>query len=91
MVDAKQIAHLARLDLTAGELKRVGKDLKKILGYIDSLRTLDLTDVEPTAHGSSVATPLREDVVVQSLSCEDALEAAPKKDGPGFVVPKVIG
>jgi aspartyl-tRNA(Asn)/glutamyl-tRNA(Gln) amidotransferase subunit C len=85
------IAHLARLRLSDDEIGALQNDLNGILGYVDSLRSLDLSDVEPTAHGSVVPTPLRKDALHESLPIERALAAAPESGQSAFVVPKVVG
>ena len=48
--DIKYVAHLARLHLTPDEEKKLGAQLGGILGYIEKLKELDVTSVEPTAH-----------------------------------------
>ena len=85
-----RIAHLARLALTAAEVEAYTGQLNAILGYIEALQQIDVSGVEPTAHAQLRPTPLRPDVVTPSLSVEEALSQAPRKDGPGFVVPKVV-
>src|SRR4029450_5318095 len=48
--DVEHVARLARLELSAAEKERMRKELDGILSYIDKLRALDTTGVEPTAH-----------------------------------------
>ena len=49
-IDVKYVAHLARIALTPDEEKKLGAQLGNILGYIEKLKELDVTNVEPTAH-----------------------------------------
>ena len=65
--------------------------LNDILESMSVLRTLDVSDVEPTAHVAPIPTPLRPDVVRESLSSSEALQEAPKKADTSFVVPKIVG
>jgi aspartyl-tRNA(Asn)/glutamyl-tRNA(Gln) amidotransferase subunit C len=65
-------------------------ELDRILAYIDKLRALDTTDVEPTAHAVPLTNIMRNDEPRASLSVEDMLANAPEPDGPFFRVPKII-
>lgn len=89
--DVQRIAALARLQLTETEVELFARQLTSILGYADSLQSVDTTGVPP--YSGSRASQLREDVPVASLSREDALGNAPGADADAgtFVVPKVIG
>jgi len=89
-IDVKYVAHLARLELTPEEQKQLGAQLGSILGYIEKLRELDVTNVEPTAHAVPLVNVTRADEIRSSLSHEDALRNAPKKAGGLFIVPKIV-
>jgi len=51
-----------------------GRELDGILTYIDKLRALDTTGVEPTSHAVPVTNVMRDDVPCPSLPQADALE-----------------
>ena len=89
-LDVKYVAHLARLALTPDEEKKLGAQLGHILGYIEKLRELDVTDVEPTAHAVPMVNVTRADEVRPSLSHEDALRNAPRQANGLFIVPKIV-
>jgi aspartyl-tRNA(Asn)/glutamyl-tRNA(Gln) amidotransferase subunit C len=89
-IDVKYVAHLARLALTPDEEQQLGAQLGSILGYIEKLRQLDVTNVEPTAHAVPLVNVTRADEIRPSLPHEDALRNAPKKGGGLFVVPKIV-
>jgi len=89
-VDVKYVAHLARLALTPDEEKKLGAQLGNILGYIEKLRELDVSNVEPTAHAVPMVNVTRADEIRPSLAHEDALRNAPKQSAGLFVVPKVV-
>lgn len=88
--DIKYVAHLARLKLTVEEEQQLGAQLGNILGYIEKLKEVDVTGVEPTAHAFPMTNVFRPDEVRPGLSNEDALRNAPKRTGGLFVVPKVV-
>ena len=89
-VDVKYVAHLARLKLTSAEEDKFGAQLKSILGYIEKLNELDVTQIEPTAHAVPLVNVFRQDVCRPSISNEDALRNAPGKADGLFIVPKIV-
>ena len=89
-LDVKYVAHLARLALTPDEEKKLGAQLGQILGYIEKLRELDVSGVEPTAHAVPLVNVTRADEIRPSLPHEDALRNAPRQANGLFIVPKVV-
>jgi aspartyl-tRNA(Asn)/glutamyl-tRNA(Gln) amidotransferase subunit C len=89
-IDVKYVAHLARLALTPEEEKKLGAQLGQILGYVEKLKQVDVTTVEPTAHAVPMLNVTRVDEVRPSLPHEDALRNAPRQAGGLFVVPKIV-
>lgn len=86
----KYVAHLARLKLSPEEETQLGAQLGNILGYIEKLKEVDVTGVEPTAHAFPMVNVFRADVTRAGLSNDDALRNAPKRSSGLFVVPKVV-
>jgi aspartyl-tRNA(Asn)/glutamyl-tRNA(Gln) amidotransferase subunit C len=89
-IDVKYVANLARLALTPDEEKQLGAQLGSILGYIEKLRELDVTGVEPTAHAVPMVNITRADEIRPSLDHEAALRNAPRQAGGLFIVPKIV-
>ena len=89
-IDVKYVAHLARIALTPDEEKKLGAQLGGILGYIEKLKELDVTNVEPTAHAVPLVNVTRSDETRPSLAHEDALRNAPRQAGGLFIVPKIV-
>jgi len=89
-IDVKYVAHLARLALTPEEEKKLSTQLGSILGYIEKLRELDVSNVEPTAHAVPMVNVTRADEVRPSLPREEALRNAPRQANGLFVVPKIV-
>jgi aspartyl-tRNA(Asn)/glutamyl-tRNA(Gln) amidotransferase subunit C len=88
--DVKYVAHLARLQLTPDEEKKLGAQLGHILGYIEKLNELDVTGVEPTAHAVPLVNVTRPDEIRPSLPHADALRNAPAQANGLFIVPKIV-
>ncbi len=88
--DVEHVARLARLELSVVEKERMRRELDGILSYIDKLRRLDTTGVEPTSHAVPLTNVMRDDVERPSLPQEDMLANAPDRHGDLFRVPKII-
>jgi aspartyl-tRNA(Asn)/glutamyl-tRNA(Gln) amidotransferase subunit C len=86
----KYVAHLARIALTPEEEKKLASQLGGILGYIEKLKELDVSGVEPTAHAVPLTNVTRADEKGESLSQDDALKNAPAKANGLFIVPKIV-
>jgi aspartyl-tRNA(Asn)/glutamyl-tRNA(Gln) amidotransferase subunit C len=89
-IDVKYVAQLARIALTPDEEKKIGAQLGHVLGYIEKLRELDVTGVEPTAHAVPMVNVMRADEVRPSLSQAEALRNAPRQANGLFIVPKIV-
>lgn len=89
-IDVKYVAHLARLSLTPDEERKIGAQLGNILGYIEKLNELDVSQVEPTAHAVPLINVTRPDEVRPSLPTDEALRNAPAKANGLFLVPKIV-
>ncbi len=89
-IDIKYVAHLARLQLTPDEEKKLGAQLENILGYIEKLNQLDVSGVEPTAHAVPMVNVTRPDEIRPSLPQDDALRNAPARANGLFIVPKIV-
>ncbi len=86
----EHVARLARLEVSDGEKATFARQLSGILTYIDQLKGLDTTGVEPTATVLPTDNVFREDEVRPSLTQERALANAPDRADGFFRVPKII-
>ena len=89
-IDVNYVAQLARLKLSAEEMRRFQGQLEQIVRYVEQLRKLDVSAIEPTAHAVDRANVMREDLPLPSLSTEEATANAPARSNGLFIVPKVI-
>ncbi|MGH7373969.1 MAG: Asp-tRNA(Asn)/Glu-tRNA(Gln) amidotransferase subunit GatC [Candidatus Rokuibacteriota bacterium] len=88
--DVEHVARLARLELSSAEKERMRRELDGILSYIDKLRALDTTGVEPTSHAVPLTNVLRDDVEEPSLPRDEMLANAPDRNRELFRVPRII-
>jgi aspartyl-tRNA(Asn)/glutamyl-tRNA(Gln) amidotransferase subunit C len=86
----RQLAHLSRLELDETKEQQMLGDLNKILDWVDQLRQLDTAEVEPLVHLSQEINVLRPDEAHNTVSHQDGLRNAPRKDSDYFRVPKVL-
>ena len=89
-IDVKYVAHLARLALAPDEEKKLASQLGNVLGYIEKLKELDVTGVEPTAHAVPMVNVTRPDEIRPSLPHDDALRNAPARANGLFIVPNIV-
>ena len=85
-----KLADLAKLDFEGEEKERIKQDMTRVLSFIEKLNELDTTGIEPLIFMSDSVNVLRDDVVEQTITHEEALKNAPKKDSDYFRVPKFI-
>jgi aspartyl-tRNA(Asn)/glutamyl-tRNA(Gln) amidotransferase subunit C len=86
----KYVAQLARIALTPDEETKLSAQLGNIIGYIEKLRELDVSNVEPTAHAIPLINVTRADETGECLSQDEALRNAPAKANGLFIVPKIV-
>lgn len=84
------VARLARLELSDAELETMRAQLDSILAYIDRLKELDVTGVEPTSHAVARVNVMRDDVVAPSFPPDEMLRNAPDRVGELVRVPRII-
>lgn len=84
------LAHLARLEFSDDEKIELKQDLEKMIEFVEKLKEVDTTGVEPLMHITDAVNILREDEVEKNIAKKEALLNAPQTDGNFFIVPKVI-
>jgi aspartyl-tRNA(Asn)/glutamyl-tRNA(Gln) amidotransferase subunit C len=84
------IAHLARLEFEGEKKDAIRQDLENIISFMDKLSEVDTEGVEPLIFMNDEYNKLREDVAVVSITQDEGLKNAPKKDSDYFRIPKVL-
>jgi aspartyl-tRNA(Asn)/glutamyl-tRNA(Gln) amidotransferase subunit C len=88
--EVKYIANLAKLNFDEKELEGFTNQFNEILSFFEKLNELNTENVEPLSHPIPNENVFREDTLVQSIECKDALKNSPNSTDEFFVVPKVI-
>jgi len=83
--EVKHIAGLARLGISKKEEEKFTKELSSILGYIEKLKEVEVSMVEPTSHPLKVENVTRKDEErskSENVDPKKLVEMAPdKKEG----------
>jgi len=84
------IAHLARLEFEGEAKVTIKKDLENIISFMEVLQEIPTDNVEPLIFMNDEINRLREDEPKVTLTQQEALKNAPKKDSDYFRIPKVL-
>ncbi|MGO4782571.1 MULTISPECIES: Asp-tRNA(Asn)/Glu-tRNA(Gln) amidotransferase subunit GatC [Cryobacterium] len=92
-ITAEQVAHLAnlaRIDLSSAEIDRLTVELGQIVDSVAKVAEVATPDVPATSHPMPLTNVFRDDVVVPSLTVDQALSGAPDRAGDKFRVPAIL-
>ena len=85
-----KLSALAKLEFEGEEKEMIKEDLTKMLGFVEKLTNVNTSDVDPLIYITEEESVLREDLVKETITQEEALKNAPHKDSYYFKVPKVL-
>ena len=90
--DVRDIATYARIGLDDQEVAQMTVDLNNIIATLEPITHYELDGVEPTFHPiGGLHNVMREDVVEESFTQEQALANAPKQQDGSFLIPAILG
>ena len=89
--DVANLARLARIEMSEEELVSLSNEFTVILDAVARVQEVASADVEPTLHPLPLRNVFRPDVVLPSLSPEEALSGAPAQENSRFRVPQILG
>jgi aspartyl-tRNA(Asn)/glutamyl-tRNA(Gln) amidotransferase subunit C len=85
----KEIASLARLDLTNEETEMFVSQFKDILDYVSVLNEVDTENVPPAYLSSANKSVTRQDEIEESVPTKEFLSNAPQSRDNYVVIPRV--
>ena len=88
--EVEKMAHLARLEIDDSQKEKMALQLSHILGYIDKLKDVDVSDVKLSSGVTVMNNVLREDVLTQSPGPDVTLANAPQRDEDFYMVPRIV-
>ncbi len=86
----KRIAFLARLKIEDDKIAAAEEEFNKILQWVDQLKEVDTSAVEPLVSVNENFLEMRRDEVTEGNQAEEILANAPMKEYGYFAVPKVV-
>jgi len=89
-IDIDRLCVLARLSLGEEEKAKIGPQLERIIGYVETLKEVDVEGVEPMAHAIPLKNVLRKDEASDLVDRDKFLRNAPASRAHQVVVPPVI-
>ena len=88
--DVRHIAGLCKLRFSEEELDDFTDKFSQILEYVDKLKEVDTEGIEPTYFVNGKVQSLREDIVEEGLSREEAIKNAPEEQYGYFKLLRVM-
>jgi aspartyl-tRNA(Asn)/glutamyl-tRNA(Gln) amidotransferase subunit C len=88
--EVRHLAVLARIELSESEIESLTSELSQIVESVAKVSEVATEDVPATSHPMPLTNVFRPDVVVPSLSVEQALSSAPDREGDRFRVPPIL-
>lgn len=85
----KEIASLARLDLTKKETTMFVSQFRDILDYVSILNEVDTENIPPAYLSSANKSVTREDEIEESVPTQEFLSNAPQSKDDYVVIPRV--
>ena len=77
--EVQHIAKLARLGITPKEEEKFTGELSKILDYIEKLKKVNVSEVEPTSHSTKIENVMRADKSLKfKVQSSKLMELAPE-------------
>jgi aspartyl-tRNA(Asn)/glutamyl-tRNA(Gln) amidotransferase subunit C len=89
-LDVRYTAQLARINLTEEEIATFQAQLDQVILYVEKLKQVDVTGIEPTAHAIPVFNVFRPDAPRDWFDAKTALSNAPRQASGLFSVTKVV-
>lgn len=88
--DVEHISWLASIRISEEEKEELVAQFNTILEYFQQMDEVDTEGVEPTYRVVDLANVFRDDVPQDSLSQEEALRNAPRKEEGYFRSPRIV-
>jgi aspartyl-tRNA(Asn)/glutamyl-tRNA(Gln) amidotransferase subunit C len=88
--DVEHISWLASIKITDEEKDEFVGQFNSILEYFHQLDEVETEGIEPTYRVVDLANVFREDITSKSLSQEEALKNAPRRENGYFKSPRIV-
>ena len=90
--DVLKLARLSRLALTDEEVEEFLQELSSVLQYVEQLKDVDVTGLQPTSQVTGLTNVMRDDTVQDyGIAPDDLLSLAPATQDDQLKVKRMIG
>ena len=90
LATVKRVAHLARIAVPEADLPKLQGELNAILGFVEQLNEVDVSQVEPLTSVVTMKMKMRTDEVTDGNYPDKVVANAPAQEDAFFMVPKVV-
>ena len=87
---ARKVAKLARIAVNDDHLPKVAEELSGILSFMEELKEVDISNIEPMTSVTPMELKRRSDEITDGKQQSLVLKNAPDAKEGFFVVPKVV-
>lgn len=88
--DVEHISWLASIKISNEEKEKFVEQFNSILEYFHQLDEVDTEGIEPTYRVVDLANVFRDDISCKSLTSEEALKNAPRREKGYFKSPRIV-
>lgn len=89
--DVLRLAALSKLSLSESEVEQFTKEFQEILGYVELLQDVDVSDLEPTSQVNGLTNVMRKDETHDyGVTAETLLQNLPRRKENLIKVKRVL-
>ena len=88
--EVAHLARLARLALSEQELDHFAGQLDVIIASVARVQEVAADQIPPTTHALPITNVFRDDVIVEPIGAQAALDQAPAAEQGRFRVPRIL-
>ncbi len=86
----RRVARLSRIAVSDEDVATMEGELNAVLGFVEQLREVDVTGVEPMTSVLPMQMKKRRDAITDGHKAADIVANAPASEDNYFLVPKVV-
>lgn len=86
----KNLSKLAKINLTEEQIEKYTNDLSSVMGYMEEIKKIDVSNIQETSRVAKDENVLREDVVKESLTQTEALKNCKNIHNGYILVPAIF-
>lgn len=84
------LSKLAKINLTKEQEEKYADEFSSVMGYMEEIKNLDVSNISETSRIAKEENVLREDIIKESLSQKEALKNSKNTSNGYFLVPAIF-